>query len=263
MDIIVCVTSVPDAASRIEIDSTGLGIKAAFPSILNPFDEIALEEAVRLAEAHGGSVTVVHAGAEGGEEPLRKCLAQGADEAVYVKDPALLGADGLATARVLAKAIQTMPHDVILCGRAATGAAAGSTGPYLAALLGIPIIPSIRKLKILSNGRDAEAECEAQAGGLSVECGLSAVFTATKGLAEPRYPSMQSIMKARKKAIRYLDLNALGIAPASLSTPGIKRERLSRRSNARSCVMLKGGVETQAKEAARFLDEKIGAGGGR
>lgn len=251
MDIIVCLKRVPDAASRIAIDTTGFDIRRDIPWIINPFDEIALHAALAIKERFGGSVTLIHAGAEDGEEMLRKGIALGADRAVYIKDPAINHADGMTIARAISFVIRPMPFDIILAGRRASDTDAGITGPAIAAFLDIPVVPSIKKLDI--DPATMLASALADGGACSVECRLPALFTADRGLCEPRYPTLAGIMGSKKTSIRYLDLKAVGVDAAVLSASPIQRAGIHLPLTTRKGVILQEELPEQVKAAARFL----------
>lgn len=251
MDIIVCLKRVPDAAARVDIDATGLDIKHETTWILNPFDEIALNAAISLKGRLGGSVTLVHAGAEGGEELLRKGIALGADAAVYIKDPVIDRADGITVARALSSVISAMPFDIILCGRRASDTDAGITGPAIAALLDIPVVSSIKTLDINLDTRLATAA--ADGGATVVESMLPALFTADRGLCELGYPTLSGIMNAKKTPIKTLDLKAAGVDIDAPSSTVVRREGLSLPLKTRKGVILEGELTEQVKAAARFL----------
>ncbi|MBI5468294.1 MAG: electron transfer flavoprotein subunit beta/FixA family protein [Deltaproteobacteria bacterium] len=256
MNIIVCLKRVPDTTARIEIEKDGLDIKTDLPWILNPYDEFAVEEAIRIKERFGGKVTLVTAGAGGGEEILRKGVAMGADSAVYVKDPLLNGLEGIGAARVLSALIREVLFDLVLCGKRGTDADSGVVGPAIATLLNIPLVTAVKKLDIFPEERRAEALRETEEGAEAVECPMPAVFTAEKGLNEPRYPSLTGIMKAKKAEIKYIDLNSLGVGP-DLFKDTLKREGLSYPQVKRKGVILNGDIAEQVKEAVKFLKTEV------
>lgn len=257
MDIIVCLKRVPDTGARLEIESNGLEVKADFPWILNPYDEFAIEESIRIRGRFGGKVTLIHAGPEGGEEILKKGIAMGADRAIYVKDQRLKGMDEISIARVLSAVISRIPFDMILCGKQGTDADAGVVGPALAGLLNIPLVSAVKRLNVFSEERRAEAFREVEGGTEVVECTLPALFTAHKGLNEPRYPALSGIMRAKREKIQYLDLNAIGIEPESLLNRNFKRERLSYPLLNRKGMILTGDIRAQVEEAVKFLKEEV------
>ncbi|MBI5888496.1 MAG: electron transfer flavoprotein subunit beta/FixA family protein [Deltaproteobacteria bacterium] len=253
MDIIVCIKRIPDTAAKVEIDAGGLEIKKDVPWVMNPYDEFAVEEALRIKEKFGGKVTLLHAGAEGGEEVLKKGLAMGADEAVYIKDRSLAALDSMAFAKVLSAVIKTKPFDVILCGRMGMDTASGLLGGALAALLKIPCVPAIKKLTIFPQ-KTALAAREIEGGMETVQCPLPALFTAHKGLNEPRYPSLSGIMRSKKQEIKYITPASLGIMP---DVADLKRTALSYPTSSRKSAILKGDASAQAKEAIKFLRDEV------
>lgn len=251
MHIIVCLKRVPDAASRIAIDRNGLDIKRDIQWILNPFDEIALHAAIAVKERHGGTITLIYAGAEDGEDILRKGIAFGADHAVYIKDAAVNHADGITIARAISSVIRPMPFDIILCGRRASDTDAGITGPAIAAFLDIPVVSSIKRLDIAPATGLANALTDG--GAYSVDCNLPALFTVDRGLCEPRYPTLSGIMGSKKTSIRYLDLKAVGVDTATLSAAPVQRTNIHLPPKTRKGVILQGDMSEQVKTAARFI----------
>ncbi len=253
MNIIVCIKRVPDTGARVEIDGARVR-EEGLDWVMNPYDEYAVEEALLIKAELGGKVTAVTAGAAGGEEVLRKAVAMGADEAVYVKDSGLQDVDGHGIAKVLARVIASIPFELIICGKQSTDLEAGYVGGALAALLGMPLISAIRKLKI--NGACFEADREVEGGVETVEEGLPALLTAQKGLNEPRYPTLPGIMKARKQEIKYLDLASLGIGPQELQN-SFKRISLTHPSIERKGKIVKGDTNESVREFAEFIKSVI------
>ncbi len=226
MDVVVCVKQVPDTEQPIRVRADGGGIEEqGLNWILNYYDEHAVEEALRVRESHGGTVTVVCVGPPRATEALRTALAMGADEAVHVSDPALDGADHLGVSRVLAEVVRRMPHDLVLCGRLATDDNASVVGSALAEYLGLPQATAISRLQIAEGVATVEREVE---GGVEVlRVPLPAVFTVERTINEPRYPTLPGIMKAKRKEIRTLTLQDLGLDPAQVG-PAAARVRYAR-----------------------------------
>ncbi|MDZ7332053.1 MAG: electron transfer flavoprotein subunit beta/FixA family protein [candidate division KSB1 bacterium] len=200
MNIIVCIKQVPDTETRIKI---GADKKSIDPTdinwILNPYDEYAVEEALRIKEKQGNTtVTVISVGPERTTSALRNALAMGADEAVLIKTDQAL--DSLATSKALAAVIKDMPYDLILAGKQGVDDDNLQVGPMVAELLNIPCVTYISELK-LENGK-ATVKREIEGGMEIVETTLPALFTAEKGLNEPRYPALRGIMMAKKKIIQ-------------------------------------------------------------
>ncbi|GMR04584.1 MAG: electron transfer flavoprotein subunit beta/FixA family protein [Thermodesulfobacteriota bacterium] len=257
MDIIVCLKRVPDTGVEIEIEEGGLETKeAGLPWVLNPYDEYAVEEAVRIKERFAGRVTVITAGSEGGEEVLKKAIAMGADEAVYVTDAGLKGLDGRGIAMVLSRVISKMPFDLILCGKQGTDTDSGMVGGAVAGLLNIPLVSAIKSLKVFPDKNHAEAHREVERGVEVIECPLPALFTAQKGLNEPRYPSLPGIMRAKKHEIRYLDLSSIGIKKEAFQSP-FNREGLSHPALKRKGIIFKGDLGDAVNQTVKFLKEEI------
>lgn len=211
---VVCISQVPDTESRIKvaadskhIDETGLKF------IVSPYDEYALEEAVRLREAKGGDVTVVAFGPDRAAQALRECLARGATKAVHIKGDSP-DADSLGVAKVLAAAIRTLPHDAIFFGKQGVGTDNALVGPMVAELLGYPQVNVVTKIEFGDGKLTAHREIEGAEE--IIECSLPAVVTAQKGLNEPRYASLKGIMGAKKIAIDTKSVADLGLSDADV-----------------------------------------------
>ena len=211
MNIIACVKQVPDTEAQIKVKADGSGIEEGqIKWVMNPYDEYAVEEALRLKEKNGGDVTIVSLGPARAMETIRTALAMGADKGVHVCDPALDNADAYVTAAALAAVIKGLPHDIIFCGQRAIDDDAGQIGPILAELLGIPQLTIVTKTEYTANTIKAIRPIEG--AQLLIETSLPCVVTAQKGLNEPRYASLPGIMKAKKKPVDVKNAAALGIA---------------------------------------------------
>ncbi|MDX1577869.1 MAG: electron transfer flavoprotein subunit beta/FixA family protein [Gemmatimonadota bacterium] len=219
MNVIVCVKRVPDSATRVKIGPDGRSIDAAgVKYVLNPYDEFALEEAIRRVEEAGeGSVTVLALGPPETAESLRQALAMGADEAVLLEAEG--SPDGLAVARVLADEIGGRDADLILFGKQAIDDDNMQVPPMVAELLELPCATVVVGLEI-ADGR-VEARREVEGGHEIVEFDLPGVVSAQKGLNEPRYPSLKGIMAAKKKPLEQkpVDLPPAGIELVALDEP--------------------------------------------
>ncbi|MEE9578795.1 MAG: electron transfer flavoprotein subunit beta/FixA family protein [Gemmatimonadota bacterium] len=205
MKSIVCIKRVPDSEARIRVGGDGVGIDpAGVKYVMNPYDELALEEAIRLKEEAGdGLVTVLSVGPEESKEILRTALAMGADAALLLASPG--SADGLVIARALAEEIGDREYDLILFGKQAIDDDNMQVPAMVAELLGLPCASVVVELEI--EGRHAVAHREVEGGHEIVEFDLPAVVGAQKGLNEPRYPSLKGIMAAKKKP---LDVKEIG-----------------------------------------------------
>lgn len=212
MKILVCVKQVPDTTEvRIDRETNTLQ-RQDVPSILNPFDRHALEEALRVKERCGGTVSVLTMGPLQAQEVLKECLALGADEAVLVSDKAFAGADTLATSRTLAAAIAKLqPAELIFCGKQAIDGDTAQVGPELAEHLNMAQITCVSKLEVFPAERRLIAEREVEDGHEVLELSLPAVLTVSKSLNEPRYPSIKGRLRANKTSIPILMLADLGL----------------------------------------------------
>jgi electron transfer flavoprotein beta subunit len=216
MKIVVCVKYVPDTATKIKIAASGREVdlsEATF--VVNPYDEFAVEEALRLKEKHGGEVVAVSAGSDKAQAGLRTCLAMGADSAVLVQSEMLEKADSFAVGAALARVCGGLKPDLILFGKHAIGVDNSQVPSVVAELLGLPQVSVVVKLEI-SDGK-LHAEREVEGAREIMEGSLPAVVTAQKGLNSPRYASLKGIMAAKKKQIEVRTLEQLGLAPDDLA----------------------------------------------
>lgn len=212
MNIVVCVKHVPDTEAQIRIRAGGGGIEeSGLNFVLNYYDEHGVEEALRIKERLGGTVTLVTAGPARAVEGLRAGLAMGADAAIHVQDPALGALDHIGTARVLAAAIKPLACDLVLCGKLSTDDNAGIVGPALAEFLGLPQATAVTKLDLPADGK-AVAHREVEGAVEVLEVALPAVITVERGINEARYPSLPGIMRAKRTAITARTLADLGMS---------------------------------------------------
>jgi electron transfer flavoprotein beta subunit len=211
MEIVVLVKQVPDTATRVRIAPSGLDIEREGVSyVVNPYDEFAIEEAIRQKERHGGAVTLVTLGGKDAEEALRTGLAMGADEAVRLEADGPL--DGLQTARALAAFLKTMTFDLVLTGKQAVDDGLGQVGSQVAELLGLPQVTNCIALELDPAAGRGTARREVEGGVAELSVRLPLVVTAEKGLNEPRYASLPGIMKAKRKEIRVVPATEAGTA---------------------------------------------------
>jgi electron transfer flavoprotein beta subunit len=218
--IVVCIKQVPEIA-QVKLDPvTHTLIREGVPSIVNPFDEIALEEALRIREKHGGEVTVITMGPPQAKDALLRCLAMGADRGILLTDRTFAGADTWATSHTLAKAIERLEYDLILCGKQAIDGDTAQVGPEVAEQLGIPAIPYVKKVMIDPSVKKVTAHAETDEGYDVIEAKLPVLLTAIKGLNEPRLPSVMGIMSAKKKEIKLWGLLDIGGESGSYGLKG-------------------------------------------
>jgi electron transfer flavoprotein alpha subunit len=180
--IVVCVKQVPEV-SELSLDPVTRRLRRdGVPLQINPFDRRAVLEATRLRAEHGGSITVLSMGPPQTEAALRECLSLGVDRAVHLCDPAFAGADTLATARALARALERLGYDLVLGGRFSIDSETGQVCPEIAALLDVPLLSGVRQLAIAADpdgGLTARAECERDGGCVDVTCALPLLATCT------------------------------------------------------------------------------------
>jgi electron transfer flavoprotein beta subunit len=255
MKIVVCLKQVPDTETRVQIAPEGDRIaEANINWIVSPFDEYAIEEALKIKESKGGEVVVVTVGPDRAQSALRTGLAMGADSAVHVKDPLLHAADTLATARALAGAIKTLePVDLILCGQQGVGGDNSQIPGLLAELLDLPQVTVAVKIDV----QDSKATVQREIEGAheTWETSLPAVISTQKGLNEPRYANLKGIMAAKKKPLAVLDAAAVGL-DAATAAPKVKITALELPPPRPEVRMIEGDVDAQAKELVRLLHEE-------
>jgi electron transfer flavoprotein beta subunit len=215
LNVVVCIKQVPDTEQPIRVKPDGSGIEEqGINWILNYYDEHAVEEALRIREKVGGTVTVICVGTQRATEAVRTALAMGADEGILVADPVLNGSDHLSIARVLSKVVGTLQWDLVLCGRLATDDNASVVGAALAEYLASPQATAISKLEPRNGAAVVEREFEG--GAQMLEVALPAVFTVERTINEPRYPTLPGIMKAKRKEIKTLTITELGLTEADV-----------------------------------------------
>ena len=198
MKIVVCVSHVPDSATKINIAKDSKSIdNAGVNFVIGPYDEFAIEEALRLKEKNGGEVIAVSLGGDSHKETLRKALAMGADKAVLLKDDSVR--DSFSVARAIADYAKEATPDLVFFGKQSIDTDNAAVGSMVAEMLGFPSISVVVKLEIKDGKVSAEREIEG--GHEKVETRLPCVIAAQKGLNQPRYPSLKGIMGAKNKPI--------------------------------------------------------------
>ncbi|MBV9439411.1 MAG: electron transfer flavoprotein subunit beta/FixA family protein [Candidatus Eremiobacteraeota bacterium] len=254
LKIVVTVKLVPDTNADKRIDpGTKRLVRTGVETVINPFDEYAIEAALQLKEKlnDGSTVTIVSMVPAAGKEIVRKALAMGADDGVLVSDEAFAGSDLCATSIVLAAAIRSLAPDLVVTGTQSTDAITGDLPGMLAERLGFPGLTYARKLDV-ADGR-VRVQRETDTGYMTISAPLPALVSITKSANEPRYPSLKGIMGAKKKEIRQLGAADLGVTSA-LGTDGAKA---SLTDIATPPVRGKGRVvqPADAAEAARVIVE--------
>jgi len=221
VEIIVLLKQVPATESFIGIADDGVSIKTEdIKWVINPYDEFAVEEALRIRSEHGGTVTIISAGPERSVEAIRTALAMGADRGMLIKNPLSDNCDGLGIARILAAALKNIKFDLIIAGQRAVDDDNFQVGTAVAEFLSIPNISLIIKQKI-TNGK-IRCYRTVEGGTVVLEAPLPALFTTQKGLNEPRYASLPGIMKAKKKPLDIKSLSDIGIDASEIGEPKAK-----------------------------------------
>jgi len=253
MNIVVCVKQVPDtwAERTLRTDDSRLD-RASVDGVINELDEYAIEEGLRLAEAHGGEVTILSMGPEKASESIRKALSMGADKAVHLVDDALEGSDALATSLAMATVLQRTGFDLVILGSESTDARMGVLPAMLAERLGVPQLTLASKVEV--DGSAITIQRQTDYGYDTVAGTLPAVVSVVEKINEPRYPSFKGIMAAKKKPVEVLSLADAGIDPAQMGLGAAATEVVSfaRRPPREAGTIVKdegdGGVK-----AAEFL----------
>jgi electron transfer flavoprotein beta subunit len=226
MNIVVCLKQVPDTYSERKLRAADSTLdRDAADGVMNELDEYAVEEGLRLAEAHGGEVTILTMGPEKASESIRKALSMGADKAVHLIDDALAGSDALATSAALAAVLGRIGFDVVILGSESTDARMGVMGAMLAERLGVPQLSFASKVEI--DGPNISINRQADYGYDRVQATLPAVISVVEKINEPRYPSFKGIMAAKKKPVEKLGVADIGIDPGQVGLVSAATEVVS------------------------------------
>ena len=224
MKIVVTVKLVPDTTAEKRIDpQTKRLVRTGVETVLNPFDEYAIEAALQLKEKSGGdsTVTILTFAPETGKEVVRKALAMGADDAIMISDGKSEGSDVWGSAYAIAQAIKKAGFDLVITGTQSTDSITGELPGALAEYLGVPGVTYVRKLEV--DGTTLRAERETDTGYAKVSTELPALVSVTKSINEPRYPSLKGIMGAKKKTIAVQSLAEAGVEKA-IGSEGARTE---------------------------------------
>jgi electron transfer flavoprotein beta subunit len=244
MKIVVCVNHVPDTETKVKIGPDRMSIdRTGVNFMLNPYDEFAVEEGLRLKEKFGGEITVISLGSDAHKETLRKALAMGVEKAILLKDDGVR--DSYAVARALAEEIKALSPDIVLVGKQSIDYDDAQVGTMLAEMLGMASVSVVVKLSI-ENGT-VVCEREIEGGHETVESKLPCVIQAQRGLNEPRYPSLKGIMAAKTKPI--IEKPA---APAELRVVPIEM----RTPPAKAAGKILGSDKSAVPELVRLLHEE-------
>jgi electron transfer flavoprotein beta subunit len=219
MNIVVLVKQVPDSGSERNLRPDDKTVdRGSASNVINEMDEYAIEEALKIQEAHGGEVTVLTVGPEQAIESIRKALSMGPDKAVHVVDDALHGSCAVATSKVLAAAIKRIGPDLVISGAESTDGRVQVMPHMIAERLGVAALTGARKLTI--DGGTLTIERQSDEGYEVVTASTPAVVSVWDTINEPRYPSFKGIMAAKKKPLETLSLADLGIAADEVGLAG-------------------------------------------
>ncbi len=258
MNIIVLVKQVPDAAEVKINRETNTLIRDGVPSIINPYDMYALEEALRLREKHGGKVTALTMGPPQAAEALKEAVSLGVDEVVLVSDRAFAGADTWATSYALSMAIRKIGvYDLVIAGKQAIDGDTAQVGPETADMIGIPFVAYIRKIEEVA-GNKMVAERLMDEGYDVVETSLPAVITVVKEINTPRLPSLKGKMKAKSLKVAAWTAKDIGADENKLGLKGSPTQvvRIFPPAPRGGREMLSGTLEEQVATVAKRLKEQ-------
>ncbi|HCP60478.1 MAG TPA: electron transfer flavoprotein subunit beta [Dehalococcoidia bacterium] len=263
MNMIVCVKQVidpeaPPASFKIDSASNKVVPPPGVSPVISPFDEQAVEAALRIRDAQGGKITVISMGANLLRDVVKKPLAMGADELILLEDDAFTEGDSWSTAYALAMAIKKIgDYDLIFCGRQAADWDAGQVGSGIAEILGLPSVTVAKKVET-ADGK-AKVERVTADGYEVVEVSLPALITVSNELGEPRYPTMKGIMAAKKKEPAIWKPADIGAEPAQVGTAGRRTRivKLFQPAREGKCEIISGetpeeaavGLATKLREA--------------
>jgi electron transfer flavoprotein beta subunit len=223
MNIVVLVKQVPDSGAERTLSAGDNTVERGSASnVINEMDEYAIEEALKIKEAHGGEVTVLTMGPEKATDSIRKALAMGADKAVHVIDDALAGSDALQTSYAIQQVLGRTGFDVVILGSESTDARTGVLAAMLAERLGVAQLSLANKVEI--DGTAIKIQRQTDYGFDRVEASLPAVVSVVEKINEPRYPSFKGIMAAKKKPVDTLGIADAGIDGSMVGLAGAATE---------------------------------------
>jgi electron transfer flavoprotein beta subunit len=258
LKIVVCVKQVPDSAAKVVVENGQVSWGDA-PLVINPWDEYAVETALKQQEEHGGDVIAVSMGGENAKEALKHSLAMGCSEAILVSDPAFENADSLLTASVLAAAIRKIGDvDLAFFGRQAIDGDVGVTAAQTARALGWPALTLVSKISSLEPGSGTiRVERSLEEGRQVVEAKLPALVSVVKDIGEPRYPSFMGIRKASRATIPIWSAGDLGeeIPAPAVTWPEVMNP--PKRDITTEMISGDSPQEIAAKLADKILEEKV------
>lgn len=215
MKICVCIKQVPDSWAEKKLSSTDNTLdRAAADRVVNELDEYAVEEALRLVEAHGGEVTILSVGPTEAADSIRKAISMGATDGIHIVDDAIHGSDAVATSLVIAEALKDKNFDLILFGSESTDARMSVVPAMVAARLDLPQMTFASKVEVAGN--ELTIQRQTDYGYDEVKSDMPAVVSVVEKINEPRYPSFKNIMAAKKAPMETLSLAEVGIDPSAV-----------------------------------------------
>ena len=253
MKIVVCLKQVPDT-NQVKIDPvTGTLVREGVPSIINPEDKNALEEALRLKDENGATVTVISMGPPQAEAALREAMAMGADDAILISDRAFAGADTLATSHALAGALKKLEYDLIFAGRQAIDGDTAQVGPEIAEHLGLPQITYVEKVDV--DGDKLTVRRALENGYEVLEVQTPCLLTAIKELNEPRYMDMKNVFGLFEREVKVWSADDIDVDKALLGLKGSPTK--VKRSMTKEAKGQGEVVNMPVKEAAAYAASKL------
>jgi electron transfer flavoprotein beta subunit len=258
MNIVVCMKQVPDTeVERTLVPAEGTVDRASVDGVINYLDEFAIEEALKIAEAQGGEVTILSMGPAKAAESIRKALSMGAHKAVHVIDDALAGSDALATSLAIAEALKVVGFDLAVFGSESTDARTGVVPAMVAERLGVPQLTLAGKVEV--SGSEVTIRRVSDDGYQVVTASLPAVVSVVEKINEPRYPTFKGIMAAKKKPVQTLTLADLSLEAGSVGLANAASwvEDFAKRPPRAAGVVVKDEGDGGSKAAAFLADRKF------
>ena len=259
MKIIVCIKQVLDTAAKIEIQGEKI-VSPGSSLIMNPYDEFAVEEAIRIKDRIPESeINVFSMGPESVKDALKRALAMGADHAIHILEPIYQKLDHLQVAKILSKVILRESFDLVLCGRQAVDDDMAQIGPALAVYLDIPFVTVVTKIQFSEDFKTADITRQVEGGHeIRKNMALPLLVTCQKGLNSPRLPSLKGIMASKKKVIQTINANDLDVDENTLDSQHSKLEtlKLSLPLERKKGIILKGFDVEIAKQLVKIIREE-------
>ncbi|MFO0838072.1 MAG: electron transfer flavoprotein subunit beta/FixA family protein [Phycisphaerae bacterium] len=259
MKILVLIKQVPDSTTPIRIRADGEDIeRAGVKMVVNPFDEFAIEQAVRLRESRSDVqvITALAVGPATAAEALRTALAIGADDGIHLQDPTFDKLDELQTAAVIAAVVKPLAFDLVIRGKQEIDLDSGQLGPALAEMLDLPHVGAVTKFELAADGKTFNASRRIEGADEVVSVSLPALITCEKGLVEARYPSLPNLMKAKKKPVKTLSAaDVPGLAELTAGVGGSEIHRYELPPARPPGKILKGEDAATVGELVRLLRE--------